>query len=162
MLKSCSLFCSWRICCHFASLSFQKSTRKKYISKPALEEASFADVIYEALSPCPFQPCRRQFHPSLQGSSDLWSWNCTPVYMLFSLCSLSININVVYIRMGIIFISWSSSFSMDTSGGCPSTGGLQESIEPNILKQTDAVSLKGKVMSKLGTKLCNHKTIFVL
>lgn len=125
MLKSCALFCSWRTCCHFAStVSFQKRTREKYISKPTLEEASFADVIYEALSPCPFQPCRRQFHPSLQGSSDLWSWNCMPVYMLFSLCSLSININVVYIRKRIIFISWSSSFSMDTSGGCPRTGGL--------------------------------------
>ncbi len=34
---------------------------------------------------------------------------------------------------------------------------LQESIEPNVLKQTDAVSLKGKVMSKLGTKLCGRK-----
>lgn len=98
--------------------------REKYFSKLALEEASFADLIYEALSPCPFQPCRRQFHPSLQGSLDLWSWNCMPVYMPFSRCSLSININVVYMRKRIIFISWSSSFSMDTSGSCPSTGRL--------------------------------------
>lgn len=113
---------------HVASLLLSiQERRDKYVSKLALEEATFADVIYEALSPCPFQPCWRQFHPSLLGSSDLWIWNCMPVYMLFSLCSLSININVVYIRKRIIFISWSSSFSMDTSavvqaGGPPFTG----------------------------------------
>jgi len=106
----------------FLLLSIQER-REQYVSKLALEEATFADVIYEALSPCLFQPCRRQFHPSLLGSSDLWSWNCMPVYMLFSLCSLSININVVYIRKRITFISWSSSFTMDTSGSCPSRQG---------------------------------------
>lgn len=108
---------------HVASLFLSFHERRvNYISKLTLEEASFADLIYEALSPCPFQHCRREFHPSLQGSSDLWSWNCMPIYMLFSLCSLYININAVYIRKRIIFISWSSSFSTDRSGSCPSTG----------------------------------------
>lgn len=55
------------------------------ISNSNCRSACTADMMYEAPPVCPCQLYRRQFHLSLQSSPDLWSWNCTPVYMLFQL-----------------------------------------------------------------------------